>query len=275
MTSSSSRATGGDRYPWYDSLWLASYHSAKKIIELKRPGALSNFVDAFRVFQTRSDFEVTALAEVFDDAKMAALREAIKGLRPTDLELHEAQAFGRFVVHDHPFATELQHQIVPLVSEIVGEAVEVSYNFLSLYSAMGRCAVHMDAPQAKWTLDLCVNQSATWPIHFSDVRPWPEPSDESWASASDWEAEIKRTDSFKTYTLEPGQALVFSGSSQWHYRDAIPAGDNRPYCDLLFFHFVPKGTFELVDPKNWARLFDMPELAGAIDYPAPETRSLK
>jgi hypothetical protein len=30
---------------------------------------------------------------------------------------------------------------------------------------------------------------------------------------------------------------------------------------LLFFHFVPLGTLEIVRPENWARLFDVPDLA--------------
>ena len=28
----------------------------------------------------------------------------------------------------------------------------------------------------------------------------------------------------------------------------------------LFFHFIPRGTAELVRPRNWARLFGIPEL---------------
>ena len=31
----------------------------------------------------------------------------------------------------------------------------------------------MDAPDAKWTLDLCNEQSDAWPIHFSRIMPWP------------------------------------------------------------------------------------------------------
>jgi hypothetical protein len=30
----------------------------------------------------------------------------------------------------------------------------------------------------------------------------------------------------------------------------------------LFFHFIPRGTAELVKPQNWARLFGIPELGG-------------
>jgi hypothetical protein len=32
---------------------------------------------------------------------------------------------------------------------------------------------------------------------------------------------------------------------------------------MLFLHFIPRGAAEIVRPENWARLFDMPELAMA------------
>lgn len=165
------------------------------------------------------------------------------------------------MVHDHPFFTELQERTVALVSEAAGEPVEASYNFLSLYGRLGVCPAHMDSPESKWTLDLCVNQSAPWPIHFSQVCPWPE-SEMGAPQDADWESQIKRSPSlhFTAHTLQPGQAALFSGSSQWHYRDAISKAPGGQVCDLLFFHFIPRGTAELVRPRNWARLFDIPEL---------------
>jgi hypothetical protein len=35
----------------------------------------------------------------------------------------------------------------------------------------------------------------------------------------------------------------------------------EPFCNLVFFHFVPTGMLETVMPENWARLFGIPELA--------------
>lgn len=77
-----------------------------------------------------------------------------------------------------------------------------------------------------------------------------------------WEQAIKQSPAlhFTPYTLRPGEAAVFSGSSQWHYRDAIPESGSRQFCDLLFFHFIPKGSAELVKPQNWARIFGIPGL---------------
>ncbi len=33
---------------------------------------------------------------------------------------------------------------------------------------------HMDAPDAMWTLDICLEQSEPWPISFSQPVDWPE-----------------------------------------------------------------------------------------------------
>ena len=253
-------------YPWYDSVWLGEYSRAKSIIRRVKPEALAGFEDAMLVFRTRPDFSVTAFERLFDDVTMEKIRQVVRTLKPTEFKLHEAQQFKRFIVHDHPYFTELQQQLTPLVSEAAGEPVEPNYNFLSLYSAMGVCPVHMDSPEAKWTLDLCLNQSEPWPIWFSQIQPWPEidPDAEppAWL-AGDWEQSIKQSPSasFQAHSMDPGQAILFSGSSQWHYRNAMPSPSRTSSCDFLFFHFIPLGTRGLLDPVNWACHFDIPELA--------------
>ena len=252
-------------YPWYDSVWLDEYSRAKNIIRKAKPQALAAFEEAMQVFRTHPDFRVRTFEQVFDDDTLEKIRKVVRTLKPTDFEFHEAQQFKRFVVHDHPYFTELQQQLLPLVSEAAGEPVEPNYNFLSLYSAMGVCPVHMDSPEAKWTLDVCLNQSEPWPIYFSQIQPWPEIDLDSESSAwlaGDWEQSIKHSPSanFEAHSMEPGQAILFSGSSQWHYRDAMPALSTKSSCDLLFLHFIPRGTRELLSPLNWARLFNIPEL---------------
>jgi hypothetical protein len=63
----------------------------------------------------------------------------------------------------------MQRELVARVSDLVGEEVEPSYNFLSLYTRMGIFEPHLDAPSAKWTLDICIDQSEPWPIYFSQI----------------------------------------------------------------------------------------------------------
>jgi len=250
------RPFGSATFPWYDSVWLEQYEKARDWLKLNRPEALSAFEHSFDVLRTREDFRIKFFDPLFDAVTLADIRAEIAGLKPTDFELHEAKVFRRFVVHDHPFFNELQRSLLPMVSEAAGEALEPSYNFLSLYAERGVCPMHMDSPESKWTLDVCIDQSAAWPIHFGKVQAWPDSR-----QVANNEALLPTCmEDFDSYSLQPGQAVLFSGSSQWHYRDTMPSTSDKNFCHLIFFHYVPAGTMELANPKNWNRLFDLADM---------------
>lgn len=255
-----------DRFPWYDSNWLGAYVDAKRYIAHRHPGHLESFVATFDKLRTRPDFEVKRIGKVFDEATMAKIKETIASLEFNRFETHESPYMGRIIVHNHAYFAELQKEILPLVSELAGEPLDPLYNFLSLYTTLGRCPVHMDSPEAKWTLDLCIDQSEPWPIQFSKIVPWPEDLDTGGLRFEDWKPDVAplRSLRFEPYTLQPGEALIFSGSSQWHFRDPIPNAGGKSFCNLLFFHFVPKGMEPIVRPSNWSRVFGIPELDAVV-----------
>ena len=257
---SAERIDESSAYPWYDSKWLTRYTQAVDIVRRVKPGAEAECVAAFAPLRTDRRFEATRLERPFDAATVAEIKTTVASFHPTALEFHEAKMHGRFIVHDHPYFTALQERMEPLISEAVGEEVESLYNFVSLYTAKGVCGIHMDSPQSKWTFDYCVDQSGPWPLYLSQVVDWPEGED-PWVEG--WQEQIKRSPDvrFTSHTLEPGQAVLFSGSSQWHYRDPMPASDRPAFCNLLFLHFIPKGTAGLLYFKNWAERFGIPELA--------------
>ena len=245
---------------WYDSVWLNKYLDAKELISRICPSKLDEFVGRFNVLRTRPDFMVKELKELLNPEKLAMVRNTINKISMNKMELHEVKRFGRFVVHDHPVFLKMQAELTDMVSELAEEDLEPCYNFLSLYTRLGICEPHMDAPSAKWTLDICIDQSEPWPIHFSQIVAWPEVRRDL---GLDWQQAIKNDPElrFESKILEPGNAIFFAGSSQYHYRDALPQTSTRGFCNLLFFHYIPKGTGELIKSKNWARLFDVPELA--------------
>lgn len=244
---------------WYDSIWLRRYFDAKATIAKVAPNRLMDFENAMAVFRTPPSFEVKYVREFLDSTALKNIRETVAAIPRDAMELHELRKFGRLVVHDWPPFNEMQANMVDLVSDLAGERVEPCYNFLSLYSRRGVCEPHLDTPQAKWTFDLCIDQSEPWPISFSSIIPWPDDRD---ALIDDWRAvrEGRSPHEIRAMSLEPGDALLFSGANQWHYRAPIPGDTRKAFCDLLFFHFIPEGTAELVRPRNWASLFDVPEL---------------
>jgi hypothetical protein len=250
-------------FPWYDSIWLSQYVASKAYLEAHHPDRAADFVAALAPLRTRADFEVQVVRNLLGADVRAELKAIVKGLALEKLELHEVGGFGRFVVHDLPALHSMQVSMVDVVSDRVGEQVEVSYSFLSLYTNVGRCPVHMDAPSSKWTLDICVDQSEPWPIYFSEIVPWPEDFD---FGGEAWSEHVRIADghTFSPHTLEPGDALIFSGASQWHYRDCMPHANGTSFATMLFFHFIPAGMRELVQPQNWGRLFGVRELTHVV-----------
>lgn len=245
---------------WYDSVWLKAYLDAKDVIARVAPGRLEEFVRSFDILRTRPDFVARHMVQAIDPALLAHVRAVIRDIPRDKYELQEIKLFGRFMVHDLPEFSALQATLVDQVSEWAGEAVEPWYNFLSLYTRMGVCRPHLDSPEAKWTLDLCIDQSAPWPIQFSKIVPWPEQRAEVAAFAGSSIAD--RADlEFRSVAMEPGDAILFSGSSQWHYRDPLPQDGSKHFCDLLFLHYIPRGAGQLIVPANWPQLFGIPELA--------------
>jgi hypothetical protein len=246
-------------FPWYDAVWLRAYVAARELISHIEPARLAEFIDRLEPLRTRPDFSVVELDSVFDAGTLEIIRRTASAIPTASFETHEISRMGRTVVHDHPLYSNIHRRISPRVSELVGEPVEASYNFLSLYSDAGVCEPHLDSPEAKWTLDVCIDQSTSWPLHLSQVIPWPEkgpPVGDGWDLRIRADSDLR----FTPHELAPGRGLIFSGSSQWHYRDAAPDATVDDYWHLLFFHFVPAGTRDLARPKKWAEVFSMPEL---------------
>lgn len=244
---------------WYDSVWLNAYHAASRVVARVAPHRHEEFVRAFDVLRTPSDFTPRHERGFLTLDQLEQIRSIARAIPNDRLELHEMASFGRFVVHNLPEFTKLQHELAATASDWAGQALEPCYNFLSLYTRMGACEPHLDSPSAMWTLDICIEQSDPWPIWFSQNVPWPESAG---APDPDWATAIKNDPdlTFTPYVMEPGDAVLFSGSSQWHYREPLQAEGRKRFCNLLFLHYIPLGAGELLKPANWPHLFGIPEI---------------
>lgn len=262
---------------WYDANFLRRFEVARAFLAIVNPGALEAFVRGFDRLKAPAGFEVGVFDDLFDAQtrdEIAAISRTIKaGHRDSSFQGEwELENFGRQVIWDHPYLIDLQGRLLDVVSKAAGCQLVTGYNFLSLYGSGGLCRPHMDEPISMFTLDYCIEQSDEWPIFFSQPVDWPTVE-----TVRDFDPEALKADpalDFRPYVLKPNMALLFNGSSQWHYRDNIPAGG---FCDLLFFHYYPAGCDDLVDPKGWARHFPgIPELAALCDLferekaPGPE-----
>ena len=251
-----------DRLGWYDSQFLRRFEVARRYLAKVRPDALADFVAGFDRLKPPATFRETLIEEVFDPATREAILTVSRTAPATvnEEQSFEEAKFGREVVWDHPFFLDLQEQVRGMISDIIGQPLVPSYNFLSRYGAQGQCDLHMDHPDAMYTFDYCIEQDAVWPIHIGRVMDWPTAE-----FARDFDPARITSDpafGFTDYLLRPNQALLFNGSSQWHYRRPKTAGG---FCNLLFFHYVPAGCENLVVPHAWADEFAIPELGALCD----------
>jgi hypothetical protein len=134
-------------------------------------------VEAFKVFHTRPDFAVKLLEKPFDDNTLSEIKRVANSLRPTDLELHEARRFGRFIVHDHPFFTELQQRLIGPVSEAAGESVQVGVDLVGGFTALVLAALYAPIAvmmlfsfnESKYSVRWTGFQEFVGPVHFFDL----------------------------------------------------------------------------------------------------------
>jgi len=247
---------------WYDSQFLRRVEVARRYLAKVRPDALADFLDALAILTPIGGRREVLVEDIFD----ATTREEIVAIaRAAEPERNERQAgenaaFGRDVIWNVPAFLSLQERVRPLVEELTGRPLVSSYNFLSRYGANGRCDLHMDAPEAMYTFDYCIEQDAVWPIYVSRVLDWI-----GGEAQVPYEPQRIIEDAgleFREHRLRPNQALLFNGSSQWHHRYPKVAGG---FCTLLFFHYYPEGCQNLVTPHRWAAFFGIPELAPLCD----------
>lgn len=248
------------KVPWYDAHFLKRFATAKRYLAEIAPELVAQFVDGFSLIRTPADFQPPKVDGLLDADTLQEIRAIARSIPQATLENHELASFGRHVVHDHPRFSRLQRELQPRVEELVGRKLVAGYNFLSLYGPQGVCDPHLDEPFSMYTLDLCIEQSDEWPIFFSKIIDWSEP--DAFLSVPPAELPGHAELDFQPHVLHPNEALVFSGSGQWHYREAIPEGG---FCNLLFLHYYPAGAENLVRPHKWAEHFGWPELEPLCD----------
>jgi len=246
---------------WYDSYWLRAYQKALEYFRESAPQKLDLFVSETDVFRIPLSFREVQIDDLVSRSCIDQMRGLIASMREEELDTREFLEFGRLILHNNDFFNQLQLDICSRIGGIVGERLQPSYNFLSLYNNLGICKLHMDAPLAKWTVDFCIEQSAPWPLFMSGVQKWPVDI----ASVNSMSEEsILSTCDFNAYEMLAGEALVFGGSAQWHYRQRMPQLQRTNFCHLIFFHYILEGSDVLSDPLNWAAIFEEEELSDVI-----------
>ena len=150
--------------------------------------------------------------------------------------------FVRLYGHNPPFLVNIHRQLANYASEVFGEPLKPSYVFLSMYKDGGTCPLHLDRPQCYRTIDYLIqqDQDEPWPIligrTLTDIER--ERGLQLRVQGQDQRDRGAVIDSqeWTTCLLKPNDAVLYSGTHNWHYRPEKLNGT----ADLAFFHFVPE-----------------------------------
>jgi hypothetical protein len=185
---------------------------------------------------------VTTARQLFDPITHEALKAFIKDRVPMMSVGVDDKDFVRRYAHNVPYFVNIHRQLTEFASEQFGEPLKPSYSFLSMYDDNGICPLHIDRPQCYRTIDYLIqqDQAEPWPIRIGEpmTDEQRQALDESGAGHPQTEDEIADRIAAETWTdvlLEPNDAVLYSGTHQWHYRPERLKGR----ADLVFFHFVP------------------------------------
>lgn len=185
---------------------------------------------------------IIVVKQLFDKNTHNLIKKFLKERVPMMSVGVDNDMFIRRYAHNVPYFVAIHRQLTEFASEQFGEPLKPSYSFLSMYDDNGICPLHIDRPQCYRTIDYLIqqDQAEPWPIRIGEPMSDEQRQalDESGAGHPQTEGEIAERIAAETWTdvlLEPNDAVLYSGTHQWHYRPKRLQGR----ADLVFFHFVP------------------------------------
>lgn len=184
---------------------------------------------------------------LFDKSAYAAIRNFVSDMVPLLRPHVDNTDFIRYQYHNVPFFKDIHSQLSEFASDIFGEKVKPSYSFLSCYKDGGRCPLHIDRPQCKYTIDYLIRSTSKkpWAINISDYLADDELKELAGfrPDSSEKIEKIIETNKWLSVALKENDAVLYSGTNSWHYRPEVLSGE----ADLVFFHFVPEAFSERLD----------------------------
>lgn len=190
---------------------------------------------------SRSLFDPVAHQAIIEwlDSRLDTLSLGVPLLSDAD---DDGMIFHRRYAHNPPYLVGIHRQLTDYASDLFGERLKPSYVFLSIYNERGICPLHVDRDQCYRTIDYLIDEDVDepWPIHIGSMMNDDERAEvmaSNSAPTGRKATAIKRGTTFDECVISPNDAVCYSGTHQWHYRNQIVGRSAR----LAFFHFVPEG----------------------------------
>lgn len=167
---------------------------------------------------------VAILPKLVSPLWVASLRRHYRRLHHAGELSKEREHLGNLAMYLEEAARFLQHQLVPMVSEIVGEEVLPSFCYSRIYDQHAKLDRHTDRPCCVWNIS----------IPF-DLTPETE-APESWPLFVDCDGAAT------AIRLELGDGGLFRGVSSPHWREPQPSGHRSTFGFVMFAPVTFKGT---------------------------------
>lgn len=137
--------------------------------------------------------------------------------------LHERwqdlEGIKRTSVNNIPLMRLIHQATEGLVNQLVPEPMKTSYSFMSCYEAGTCLPAHTDRPQCVWNISFMLGSDP----EDVDLGTWP--------------LMVESQGQRHTFDIRHGDAVLYSGVRDLHWRDYIPAGINKALG--VFLHYVP------------------------------------
>lgn len=228
---------------WLSGTWGNDLR--KLVIEKVSPTALSDEAvralmladvllprDHFEALESTRKSTAEVLRQQLIQRKYAVLRDIVSPLFTANLRRHaralrqsgyfvtdKAQVVGmRDGMYCELMSMFLQHQLTGFLNQITDAPIKPSYTWIMRYRPGADLERHIDRPQCRWNVSFCI-----------DTEPDVE-------RENGWPLYMEINHGRREARLGMGDALLYSGSEVFHWREPLPAEQSATIC---FFHYVP------------------------------------
>jgi alkylated DNA repair dioxygenase AlkB len=163
--------------------------------------------------------EHAVLRNLLNPLQLRALQHYMRGLRGEGyLSADGRQVKERVAQHNEPMARFFHQPLNDLINRFTPAATKPSYCFAAHYQAGAELKRHTDRPQCVWNLSFAI-----------DSTPATD-------ATNAWPLYIESRGQAHEIRLGPGDAVLYSGTHNPHWREPQPDGH---VSTLVFYHFVP------------------------------------
>jgi len=242
--------------PWYDARISQRIEVARRFLAGNHPRVLARLELALSHLVVDPQFHLESRAAFLPSDALASLTAAIDR-HSTDMHDEEMPMLGRLKINDLPAFEPARELAQRWVEDRTGLEVVPTYTMFVRYGAQGKLPVHLDSPDSHFTVGIRLGHASNWPITCSAVQTWPPDVD-----PQAWSGEALQNDlslGWRTIDPEPNEAILFSASTQWHWRGPMPSGSDRPY-DMLYCSFIAREGRYILSPEGWTEGLGIDEL---------------